>query len=57
MSDDHFAELQLIDFSRAQREALTRWLRICIDASEVEAAEEIRQAVAAKEFEFLMRAA
>lgn len=45
MSDDHIAELQLIDFSRAQREALTRWMRICVTAGEAVVAEEIRAAI------------
>jgi hypothetical protein len=42
VSDDHLAELQLIDWSRAQREALERWMQICIDCSEIEVAEELR---------------
>ena len=58
MSDEHLEELRLIDWSRAQRAALTRWLRICVDASEIEAAEEIRAELkAADHFEFVMRAA
>ena len=51
MSDEHLAELQLIDWSRAQREALERWMRICIDCSEIEVAEEIRAELTAPALE------
>ena len=51
MSDDHLSELTFIDWSRAQRAALERWLRICIDASEIEAAEEIRAELSAPAME------
>ena len=58
MSDDLLEELRLIDWSRAQRQALERWMQICIDASEIEAAEEIRAELkAADHIEFVMRAA
>lgn len=40
---DLIAEQTLIDLSRVQREALERWMVICIDAGEVNVAEEIRQ--------------
>jgi hypothetical protein len=51
VSDEHISELQLIDWSRAQREVLERWLRICIDASEVEIAEELRAELSAPAME------
>ena len=51
MSDEHLEELRLIDWSRAQRQALERWLRICIDASEIETAEEIRAELSAPAME------
>jgi len=51
MSDDHISELQLIDWSKAQREALERWMRICIDCSEIEVAEEIRAELSAQPME------
>lgn len=57
MSDDHFAELMLIDFSRCQREALERWIGICATAGEPEAAEEIRQAIMAQDMEQERKAA
>jgi hypothetical protein len=58
MSDDHFAELQLIDFSRVQREALERWIPILLTAGEIAIAEEIRvDKKTADHIEFVLRAA
>ncbi len=51
MSDDHFSELQLIDFSRVQREALERWVPILLAAGETEIAEEIRAELSAPEMQ------
>jgi hypothetical protein len=51
MSDLDIAELTLIDLSRVQREALERWMQICIDCSEIEIAEELRAELSAPAME------
>lgn len=49
MPRDLAEEKTLLDLSRCQREALERWMRICVDAGEAVAAEECRQAIAAQD--------
>lgn len=49
MPRDHLAEIALLDLSRAQREALERWMRICSDIGEASVAEDCRRAIATKD--------
>lgn len=51
MPRDFIEEQALIDLSRCQREALERWMRICVDIGEAGAAEECRQAMAAQDMD------
>ena len=57
MPRDHLAEIALLDLSRAQREALERWMRICSDIGETVVAEACRRAIAAKDMREVDRVA
>ena len=45
MTADHLEKTVNIDLSRTQRDRLERWVRICLDAGQIEEAERIRNEI------------
>lgn len=45
MTADHLEETVNIDLNRIQRDRLERWVRVCLDAGQIEEAERIRNKI------------
>lgn len=54
---DYADEIANVRMSQMQREVLNRWMVVCADAGEIEAAEEIRQLAVSETHEETRRAA